>query len=65
MGVPGWVSQKVIGVVKSSLSVHAWSLVATVTSVVIAAIVVFVVLLLPLRLLFLGALSQSSQYVVC
>ena len=39
---------EVIGVVKSSLSVHAWSLVIIVTSVVIATIVVIVVLLLPL-----------------
>ena len=47
-GCPGWVYSEVIGVVMSLCHVHAWSLVATVVSVVIATIVVVVVLLLPL-----------------
>ena len=42
------VDSEIVGVVMSSLSVHAWSLVTTVTSGVIANIVVVVVLLLPL-----------------
>ena len=44
-GCSGWVDSEIVGVVMSSLSVHAWSLVTTVTSVVIATIVVVVVLL--------------------
>ena len=48
----------------SLLSVHAWSLVSTVESVVIATIVVVVVLLLPLRPLFLWSL-EPQQPVRC
>ena len=41
-GCSGWGISEVIGVVMSSLSVHAWSLVAMVKSVMIATIVVVV-----------------------
>ena len=58
-GSPGWGCSEVVGIVTSSLSVHAWSLVAMVGSVMIATIVV--VVLLPLHASFLDAcLSQGS-----
>ena len=56
-GSPGWGCSEVVGSVTSSLSVHAWSLVAMVGSVMIATIVV--VVLLPLAS-FCGCLSQGS-----
>ena len=58
-GCTGWVDSEVVG-----LSVHAWSLVAAVGSVIVATIVVIVVLLplmLPFRKLEPAELRSSMR----